>query len=298
MNNFQEYTKYIRDDLFTRDDLDIKFENTNEFPIVGILIPNYNHAKYIEMALKSVVQQDYPNKLIIIIDDCSTDNSVEKIQSMILNKKEIVDIDGNKIYVGNIFYRTNPEYSNLDGTLTPIILISLQKNAKQANARNIGISTTYNICGYYCQLDADDEYLPGKLSECMNIALTDKENIGIVYSDVIIHNQLNGIKTHEFREPYSWERLLQECIISNTMLINKKVFQAVGLYDKDISPVEDWDIQIRICEQFMAVHIPKPLSIYNVVDSSCTFTVNKERWNWCWNRIREKLKERSKKIYK
>ncbi len=44
-------------------------------PLVSVIIPNYNHAKYIEQRFKSIIEQSYPNIEIIIIDDCSTDGS-------------------------------------------------------------------------------------------------------------------------------------------------------------------------------------------------------------------------------
>jgi len=174
----------------------------------------------------------------------------------------------------------------------PIILIGLQINGKQANARNMGISTTWNYCDYYCQLDADDEYLPHKLITMMRVMKTDQDNIGLVYNDVIIRNQITNVTTHEFREPYLYERLCQEDIISNQPLINKKALKEVGLFDKQLSVAEDWDLWLRIAQQYMCIHIAKPLQIYNVVPSSCTITVSKDRWNWCWTRIREKLQQR------
>lgn len=270
----QEYIPYIRTDL----DIIKKTDS------VGVLIPCYNHGVYIENAIESVLEQDYTNKIIIIIDDKSTDNSVEVVKSLFYKiRQELINHNGDTIYVGHI-------------STTPMILICLKENNKQANARNMGIATTWNYCDYYCQLDADDEYLPGKLTKLVNVIKIDPDNIGLVYNDVIINNKITGVTTHEFREPYSYDRLCQEDIISNQPLINKKALEVVGLYDKDISPTEDWDLFLRIAHQFMVIHIPEPLQVYNVVESSCTYTVSKDRWNWCWNRIREKLQVRHNNI--
>lgn len=51
-----------------------------EEPLVSVIIPNYNHARYIDQRIQSILCQTYKNYEVIILDDCSTDNSVEKIE--------------------------------------------------------------------------------------------------------------------------------------------------------------------------------------------------------------------------
>lgn len=55
----------------------------NNHPVVSIAIPSYNHADYIQKSIQSIIDQDYKNVELIIIDDGSKDNSVEIIKSMI-----------------------------------------------------------------------------------------------------------------------------------------------------------------------------------------------------------------------
>lgn len=59
-----------------------------ELPLVSIAIPCYNHEKYVEETIQSVIDQDYKNIELIVIDDGSTDNSVEVIQKMKLACEE------------------------------------------------------------------------------------------------------------------------------------------------------------------------------------------------------------------
>jgi alpha-1,3-rhamnosyltransferase len=57
--------------------------NEDKFPLVSVVIPSYNHGFFITSAIESVINQDYKNIELIIIDDGSKDNSVDKIKSMI-----------------------------------------------------------------------------------------------------------------------------------------------------------------------------------------------------------------------
>ena len=52
-------------------------QEKRELPLVSILIPNYNHSRYLEQCIESAINQTYPNKEIIVLDNCSNDNSVQ-----------------------------------------------------------------------------------------------------------------------------------------------------------------------------------------------------------------------------
>jgi glycosyltransferase involved in cell wall biosynthesis len=57
---------------------------TNQFPLVSICIANYNKAPYIKQCLDSILSvETYPNREIIIVDDCSTDDSISIIKDWI-----------------------------------------------------------------------------------------------------------------------------------------------------------------------------------------------------------------------
>ena len=49
-------------------------------PLISVIVPNYNHAKYLDERLLSILQQTYENYELIILDDNSTDNSKEIIE--------------------------------------------------------------------------------------------------------------------------------------------------------------------------------------------------------------------------
>lgn len=60
--------------------------------LVSIIIPNYNRKSLIKQAIASVLSQTYPNIEIIIVDDCSTDGSVEEIEQSAIKYENVFGI--------------------------------------------------------------------------------------------------------------------------------------------------------------------------------------------------------------
>ena len=71
-------------------------------PFVSVIIPNYNHAQYLEQRLDSVFGQTYPNYEVIFLDDCSKDNSLEVINRY-KNNPHLSQIVVNETNYGNTF---------------------------------------------------------------------------------------------------------------------------------------------------------------------------------------------------
>ena len=100
--------------------------------LVSIVTPIYNSEKFIENTIKTVQRQTYKNWELLLINDCSTDNSILKINKYLDNDKRIK-------------------------------LINLEKNSGAAIARNIGIE---NAKGKYIAfLDADDIWKEKKIEK-------------------------------------------------------------------------------------------------------------------------------------
>jgi glycosyltransferase involved in cell wall biosynthesis len=241
---------------------------------VAVIIPCYNHGNFIKDCLDSVVQQDYVHKSIVVINDGSTDNSQEIIEQLIN-----IEDKQNNIVVGT--------YQNISIT----ILIN-NKSTGPSAARNKAIKFAWNLCDYIAVLDADDRYLPDKLTKCMSIFNNSQANVGLVYNDMLIQDLRNGKIVHEMREPFDRHRLEQECIISNAPIISKKALEVVGLYDEEMRTCEDWDLWLRITEKFVAIHVPEPLHLYSVTGFNASFTVPKEIWNQNWTKIHQRLRQR------
>lgn len=71
-------------------------------PLVSVIVPNYNHARYLDQRLESILNQTYRNIEVIILDDCSTDNSLEVIHKYTSDAR-IVNVVVNERNSGNTF---------------------------------------------------------------------------------------------------------------------------------------------------------------------------------------------------
>lgn len=124
----------------------------NEFTI-GVIITLYNKEEYILRALLSVLcQTKLPDK-IIIINDCSTDQSLEIVSTFLANNK----------------------------VSTPISIIDLENNVGAAEARNIAIQEIDT--DYIIFLDADDQYEKDYIKN-LSIILNNEKFVGMIMSSV------------------------------------------------------------------------------------------------------------------
>jgi glycosyltransferase involved in cell wall biosynthesis len=112
-------------------------------PLVSVIIPTYNRASMVGAAIQSVLDQSYPDKEIIVVDDGSSDNTREVVKAF-------------------------PEVKYL-----------WQDHAGQAAARNNG--RKYSNGMYVASLDSDDIWRPAFLESCIN--KLEKENLDFVFSN-------------------------------------------------------------------------------------------------------------------
>jgi glycosyltransferase involved in cell wall biosynthesis len=131
---------------------------SQDFGLVSIIMPNYNSARFIKETIESVLAQTYNNWELIIVDDCSTDNSLEIIREYTDNR---------------------------------IKLLQNQKNCGAATARNNAIEMAEGR--WIAFLDSDDLWTPEKLSK--QIAYMIENEIAFTYTDYDVVDEQNNIIT-------------------------------------------------------------------------------------------------------
>ncbi len=255
----------------------------NSPPIVTCVVPSYNHELWVQDALFSLVNQNYPNLRIICIDDGSTDNTWAKIKEICEPLKPYPT-------------QENSEPVELFGGLIkniPIIIAKFSKNYGPSQARNYGIKTAWNDTDLYAFLDSDDEYLPGKIEKSVQPFIRYGDNlIGVVFSDYITENVQTGLQCREFKAAYSREFLLKECNINCDSLVSKAILAKVGLFEEDLRTCEDYSQWIRLTEKSIAIHLPEKLLKIRVGKHSSTDNVSKDNWEKNYSTVIRRLKER------
>ena len=226
---------------------------------VSVIIPNFNHSQYLEHAVKSIVNQSVRPDAVVIVDDCSTDNSWEMIQ----------------------------KFPSVWGGIN-IAALRLEQNMGRSFTRNVGIKYSWDTSDVFAFLDADDFYEPDKIGKSIDILKEDPDTVGVVYSDFDAINVDTEIRVREFRPPFDALGMRQTCQINNDSIVNKKALAVCGLYDETMEVAEDYDLWLRVTRQFLAVHIPEQLLTVRITLQGASQSVSPQIWQKNWRHIASK----------
>lgn len=194
-------------------------------PLVTVIIPLFNAEKYIAQTIESVISQTYQNWEMIIVDDCSTDNS-----------KDIV--------------------KKYEAKESRIKLIELEKNfGGPARPRNVGLDISKG--DYLAFLDADDVWLKNKLRVQINEMLvnnldftsTDSKFIDDNSIDTIINKHKIIIFFKKIKRKATLSDVIKGNFISTSSAIVSKNFISKFDENKDFIGVEDMYLWMKILNE-------------------------------------------------
>lgn len=207
----------------------------NPFPLVSIIIPSYNRAETILNSLKSILNQTYTNWECLVIDDFSTDNTVDVINQIIKN-------DSRFRYLLN------------------------EKNKGAQGARNTGI--IHSKGDWVAFNDSDDVWLANKLRMQIDVLIEHsfKENLVIHGNCIVKDHTLNTDEYWTLNKSNDNDLkfyLKESAILYPSILTSKKFLLSSGLLDEQVPSYQEWDLALQLVKKSDFVHLDEPLFIYN-----------------------------------
>ena len=218
----------------------------NHQPLVSVICLCYNHERFVRESLESVLKQSYENIELIVVDDASTDGSVEVIRSVIGNRD--------------------------------VQFLSLKENVGNTKAFN----RAFRQCSgkYIIDLAADDVFFPERISKQMGFFENCSDRVGVIYSDVAyIDEKGQSIENHFASGKYQahvgdvYEHLIKEYFIPPpSMMIRRRVLDELNGYDESLA-YEDFDFWIRSSRNWDYQFQPEVLTKVRKVSGSLSSKV-------------------------
>lgn len=224
-------------------------------PLVSIIIPTFNRRRWIGECLDSVKAQTYPHIETLVIDDCSTDGTVE-------------------------WLRTNPDYNFAQIHVQP-------QNGGASIARNTGIAMAQGELIVF--IDSDDLLAPKQVEKAVTVFKTE-DNVGlfacdstligtdgdVLYAGKTWHEIQSQIKHYPVR---TGRRTLKDVFLFSNIFpgftLPKDVFDKVGGFDQSIFPMDDYDLMLRVAGAGYAIYYcHEPLALRREHTGQCSGPAN------------------------
>ena len=207
--------------------------------MVSVIIPSYNREKTIERAVMSVLNQTYKDLELIVVDECSKDNTVEVLKSIKDDRFKIIE---------------------------------LEKNSGACVARNVGVENAQG--DYIAFQDSDDEWLLDKLEKQM--AIFEKEKVDLVFCAFNRFGLGKNLTCPKLSEGIVERKtLLEDSRISTQTLVGKKECFENVKFDPEMPRLQDYDITIRLSKKYSIYFVNEPLVNMYVQNDSISISKNK-----------------------
>lgn len=237
-----------------------------EYPLVSVRIPAYNHARFIERCLASVIEDDYPNKELIIIDDGSSDRTYEIIQT----------------------------WAGKNHLKLPI---------RHYTQKNAGLCTTLNrlvdLCRgeYLVSLASDDMLLPNGIARRVQYLQEHPDDMAVIGDCRVIDEndmELYASAMEGFfcvdKRLYQSKAGIKREVVGNwaipgpALMVRKGIYKILGKYESRYL-VEDWHFYLRMVERNLLGFVPELVSSYRLHGSNQAQTTHRIRCLWDQIRI-------------
>ncbi|RUL70910.1 glycosyltransferase family 2 protein [Dyella choica] len=220
--------------------------NATVKPLVSVLIPAYNHERYVERCLDSVLEDPYPAKEIVIIDDGSTDRTGERIAEWAARYRDQLRV----------------EYVHQE--------------------QNRGIAATLNELaarahGEFLRLGASDDYLlPGGLEAQVQYLLNHPRKRAVIGDSIVVDQYGNKLHDSGMRDLhgadkrlYATDEGIRRAVISHwaiggpVALLRKSALETVDRWTEGLR-IDDWDFFLRLAARDALGFIDLPVCAYRL----------------------------------
>jgi len=201
-------------------------------PTVSVLVKSYNHAPYVRQTIESILGQSYQDFEILVTDDASTDETAEIVRTF----------DDPRIKLG-------------------------------VNACNLGISGAMNATinraqgQYFAILNSDDWALPDRLQQQVDF-LDGNPHVSVVASLPRLVDERGGpVKAFSaFEKPLTFPDFSRRtwlrhffyegnCLCAPSAMIRREAYESVGLYDRRLTNMQDFDMWTRMLLAGHSIHV-------------------------------------------
>jgi glycosyltransferase involved in cell wall biosynthesis len=189
----------------------------NHKPLVSIIMPTYNRSIFLRKTIASIIAQTYTNFELIIINDCSTDNTAKVLLDISMEEPRI------KIF-------------------------NHKENLKIVRSLNEGLELTSGV--YIARADDDDLWQDTtKLETQVNFLESNNEYV-LVGTGATLVNE-NGNEIFKYHNPESDKAIRSRMLLGNpfihpSVVFRKSVLEKSGPYDVSLKDAEDWDLWMRM----------------------------------------------------
>lgn len=236
--------------------------NNTRFPLISVIVPTYNQAAYLPICLDSVMFQEYPRIEIVVVNDCSPDNTTEVMkQYLTAYKEETVSYACNYDQASETVERC--EHFRFPQEGRTLKLIEHRQNRGLSHALNTGMEQATGELVTF--IASDDLLLPSMLTELAQAIVENEADFA--YADMHIVDDAGRILRRFSLPDYSFENSFCHWYLLGICKLYKKQLHAVsGWYDPDILP-QDHDMYQRFAEDgARMVHVPKVLANARIHD--------------------------------
>ena len=215
-----------------------------EKPTVSVIIPVYNKREYIKETINSVLNQDFGSFEIIVVDDGSTDDSLEVVKSI----------------------------------SDPRLQIFSQSNSGVERSRNFGFSKS--VGPFVVFLDADDLMSSNRLRKQVDLFNATKDLVLVgTWASVIDHSgeMIGSIRPPTSNAALQLAHLFRNQFVSSSVMIKRSVIENGVVFNESRGKrfAEDYDLWLRLAQKGQVSNIPEKLTAYRRLNASRSQSIDR-----------------------